>query len=209
MPPDCIVIPDLSIHLATGLGPSYSAFSLPTPPPCAIILKLRIDLHDGIIQGDDDTMLGLGVNYSTVNKQIYAMVSECAAMGAAKRWNGHEGLMRDVAAIPLALEAVKGVQVGLVLDRASLYAKCVEYTAYFDASEQRQEVQRSTGSGSSVQCKDIDVMCIIGLHPHERQARQRLVCDLKVEPDIPGLSTHGLVSDAVEVSRLYRSRSQA
>jgi dihydroneopterin aldolase/2-amino-4-hydroxy-6-hydroxymethyldihydropteridine diphosphokinase/dihydropteroate synthase len=201
MSSDCITIPDLAIHLPSGFGSAYSAFNLPQSPACAITLSLRIDLHDGIIQGDDDTMLGLGVNYSTVNKQIYALVTSASTPATPRQWDGHEELMRQVAAIPLALEAVKGVQVGLTLDRASLYAKSVVYTLYFNAVEQgdREGAERVEGDGSSVECRDIDVICIIGLHPHERRDRQRLICDLKVEPDVPGLSTQGLVADAVEV----------
>ena len=177
-------------------------------------------MHDGIVQGDDDTMLGLGVNYSSVVKDIYQMFSAAQQAGAEKRWKGHKGLMRDVAAIPLALEAVKGVKVELVLERAALYAESVAYVAYFGADQRgEQEGQQGQGQGqgegsrnasmrremSSVECRDIKVICVVGLHPYERRERQRLELDLKVQPDLEGLDTKALIGAAVEVCRTSSS----
>ena len=201
---DHISIPDLVVHLPTGLGPSYSAFGISPAPACPVGLSLRIDMHDGIVQGDDDTMLGLGVNYSTVSKEIYALVSGVKTGAGAPftppTWEGHEALMRAVAAVPLALTAVKGVHVGLTLERAALYGKYVRYSAYYDA-EQGSSTGAEQDSGrreTSVECNEINVTCVVGLHPHERKERQRLELDLKVQPDISGLSTKDLVGAAVE-----------
>lgn len=157
-----IIISDLQIHLANGLGPS--AFGLSNPPPCPISLTLEMILEEGIISADEDTMLGLGVNYSSVSKAIYANLSDTSKTFSSPREVGEV-----VAAIPLALSAVKSVQVKIELSRAILHAHSAIYTASIDRMGMRNEKMKING---------LQVACIIGLHPHEKAERQRLEVDL-------------------------------
>lgn len=185
---DHITINALSVHLANGLGADHSAFALDSAPPCPVELTLRIDLFDGIVQSDEDTMLGLGVNYSEVSKQVYALVSD-----RERRWT-LETLMVETAGVPLKLRAVKGVQVDVRLPRALLTAKAARYTRYFT---------RDGGQDSTLGIEALDVRCIIGLHPHERAEKQRLEVDLEVKP-WDGVRAKVVADMAVQVRNLDR-----
>lgn len=180
---DTISINDLQIHLINGLG--ASAFGLSTPPPCPISLTLHIRLKDGIVSEDEDSMLGLGVNYSAVSKEVYATLSD-----RYTTWPGPLELMQSAASVPLALEAVLAVDVRLELPRALLHARSAVYGASFGSS--RGEV--------TMEISALQTACVIGLHPHERAERQRLEVDLRFRGWKEGLGHRRVADIALKVS---------
>ncbi|WWD17983.1 dihydropteroate synthase [Kwoniella shandongensis] len=170
MPPrDRISITALSVHLANGLGPS--AFALTPPPPCPALITLSINLRPGSVRAtsEGDSMSGLGVNYSAVSKAIYALVSN-----PSKTWTKAWELMRDIAAIPLGLDDVESVDVRVELPRALLPALAAIYQAKHDRNGEIEEARK-------VIISDLKVACVIGLHPHEREEKQRLELDVSVQ----------------------------
>ncbi|KAL7421054.1 trifunctional dihydropteroate synthetase [Cryptotrichosporon argae] len=180
--PDQIHIADLSIHLANGLGPS--AFGLTTPPPCPVDVTLEIELLDAVVPGSvgSDTMAGLGVNYSSVSKAVYAALS-----GPSRTFARPAHLLQEAAKVPLELEAVAAVTVKTGLPRALLHASRVEYAQRFAKKEK----------GGRLECtiKNLAVATIIGLHPHERQEAQRLEVDIGVQA-VEDAFPHKDVADA-------------
>jgi dihydroneopterin aldolase/2-amino-4-hydroxy-6-hydroxymethyldihydropteridine diphosphokinase/dihydropteroate synthase len=162
---DTISVSDLQVHLANGLGPS--AFGLTAAPPCPISLTLDMHLEEGITSADEDTMLGLGVNYSSVSKQVYALLSD-----RSRTFASPAELASAAAAIPLGLAAVTSVDVSLRLPKALLHAQSALYET---------EISRQGIAGRmSVEC--MQVACVIGLHPHEKAERQRLEVDMRISP---------------------------
>ncbi|WVQ85335.1 dihydropteroate synthase [Cryptococcus sp. DSM 104549] len=168
MPADVITISSLTVHLVNGLGPS--AFALTPPPPCPALISLTIHLIPGSVSAtaSGDSMSGLGVNYSAVSKAVYALAGDSAAkFGDA--WE----LMRGVSGVPLALDDVASVRVRVALPRGLLHALEAVYEAEYwkDGSE----------TDRSCEVRDLKVVCVVGLHPHERGEKQRLELDVKVE----------------------------
>jgi dihydroneopterin aldolase len=159
-----IIISDLQIHLANGLGPS--AFGLAKPPPCPLSLTVEMILEEGVISADEDTMLGLGVNYSSVSKAIYALLSD-----PSRTFTSSKEVAEAAAAIPLALSAVQRVDIKMELSRAVLHARSAIYTASID---------RTGVTFDRMMIKRMQVACIIGLHPHEKAERQRLEVDIEL-----------------------------
>lgn len=187
--PDRITVSGLTCHLAHGVGPS--AFGLSPPPPAAVILDVDIDLHPHIVPASvhEDDMPTLGVNYSSVSKAIYALVSD-----ASRTWARPAELLDAAAAVPLALPAVAGVTVRATLPRALLHAQAAEYARSYS---------KAMASAGDVECtiRDLRVATVIGLHPHERSERQRLETDVQVSGVGEQAWAHKDVADAsVDVS---------
>ena len=173
--PDLVTISSLSLVLPNGIGPS--AFGLCPAPPCPVIVDLVIRLADGIVAGcsQNDSMTALGVNYSSVSKEIIALVNETAT---EKTWRHPYELMREIARKGLKIQdVVEGAIVSMELPKASLPAQAIHYQAMFS--------ERARG-GSQWACTVRDLRCrtIIGLHEHERRMRQWL----EVNFDIMGWS---------------------
>ena len=172
---DTITISELSIHLPNGLGPS--AFGLSPPPPCPILLTARISLDPQVVpsSADSESMDGLGLNYSSVSKQIYAILSD-----PTKVWTDPLELLEVAAAVPLAVrDAVTSVSLKLELPRAVLHATSVVYEATF-AARAATELVVVRGQGSC-QIRNLMLTPVIGLHKHERQEAQRIEVDLQVD----------------------------
>ena len=141
-------------------------------------------------------MGGLGVNYSSVSKEIIRLTAE-----KGEGWNTPNDLVRATASVPLALEVVKSVDVRLSLPKASLVAQAIVYSASFTSLEQEGgagEDKITTLEGDDWRCKldNIRVRTIVGLHPHERQTRQWLEVDVEVS-DIPAVWNDRAASEAV------------
>ena len=164
---DQIRIADLSIHLPNGLGPS--AFGLSTPPPCPILLDITIHLHPTLIPlvARSDSMSSLGVNYSSVSKAAYAILSD-----RSKTFKKPEEVMEAAAGVVMGLECVDSALISVKLPKALLHASEVIYSAEWTRE----------GIVSRRECvvRDLKVTCVVGLHPHERGERQRLEVDLGV-----------------------------
>lgn len=167
MPPDTITISSLTLHLPHGLGPS--AFHLTPSPPCPALLSLTIHLVPNSVSATaaGDSMAGLGVNYSSVSKAVYALAND-----AEKVWSGPWELMRAVSAIPLGFDDVQSVDIRLGLPKALLHALEAVYKASYAKNGQE--------TGRSCTIRDLKVVCIVGLHEHERKEKQRLELDVKV-----------------------------
>ncbi|ODO07366.1 dihydropteroate synthase [Cryptococcus wingfieldii CBS 7118] len=168
MPADTINIASLAVHLPNGLGPS--AFHLTPPPPCPVSISLTIHLFPGSVKAtsEGDDMTGLGVNYSAVSKAVYAL-----AGGQEKVWGDAWELMRAVSEIPLDLPDVQSVDVRIGLPKALLHAMEAVYTAMYTKTGGLVEESRSS------EIRDLKVVCIVGLHPHERKEKQRLEVDVR------------------------------
>jgi len=110
------------------------------------------------------------VNYSSVSKSIYALTSD-----PKRSFGWPEALVTEIAEVPLRLgeEIVESVDVKVELSRAVLMAQSVVYSASFTVGQEE-------GRDWCCEIKDIRISCIIGLHKHERQAKQRLEVDVKV-----------------------------
>ncbi|OWZ49298.1 dihydropteroate synthase [Cryptococcus neoformans var. grubii Br795] len=167
MPPDTITISSLTLHLQHGLGPS--AFHLTPSPPCPALLSLTIHLVPNSVSATaaGDSMAGLRVNYSSVSKAVYALVND-----AEKVWNGPWELMHAVSAIPLGFDDVQSVDIRLGLPKALLHALEAVYKASY--TKYGEETDRNCT------IRDLKVVCIVGLHEHERKEKQRLELDVKV-----------------------------
>jgi dihydroneopterin aldolase/2-amino-4-hydroxy-6-hydroxymethyldihydropteridine diphosphokinase/dihydropteroate synthase len=165
---DRITISNLSIHLPHGLGPS--AFGLTPPPPCPISLDLIINLHPTLIPlvAGSDSMSSLGVNYSSVSKAIYHVLSS-----GTKTFGNAEEVMELVAGIVLNLECVDSVHITLGQSRALLHAQGVRYAGLY--------TREGEVKGRECEIRDLRVSCVVGLHPHERGEKQRLEVDLKIK----------------------------
>lgn len=189
--PDVIAVNQLAAHIL-GAGPSaFGLAALPSP----VEITLRIELEDSVVPNDADSMPGLGVNYSSVSKAVYAAVS-------GKSFANPAAILSTAARVPLALEAVKAVEVRAVLPRALLQGTC--------AYERRYE---SLGEGRSTQgelrgrVEGMSVTTVIGLHPHERAEKQRLEVDVAVS-DVPeGWGHKAFADDAYKVSSHQLSSS--
>lgn len=190
--PDRIVINGLACHIPNGVGPS--AFGLIPAPPCPLELDVTIDLRPDVVPRcvDEDEMEGLGVNYSSVSKGIYALLTDKSRM-----WQHPSDLLLAVASVPLLLPAVNGVSVRATMRRGLLQAKAAQYTRYFNCTRSG----KSSSGPMSCTIKDLSVNCVIGLHPHERAERQRLECDISVTHSIEHIWSHKDLADcAYDVS---------
>lgn len=200
-PPDRIRISDLQLHLPHGLGPS--AFGLVPAPPCPALLSLEIELDDSVVPSctTDDTMGGLGINYSSTSKALIALCE-------GRAWSAPEELVRAASSVPLQLDVVRSVRVRLELPKALLPARAAVYSALF-ARGQMSGLDTdgrggSDGSGGAsraeaeweCEVKDLRVRTIIGLHPHERQMRQWLEVDVGVQGYAAGWD-HRLFAEGV------------
>lgn len=181
--PDTITVQGLAVQLAGGAGPS--AFGLSSPPPCPAELDVEIVLHDHVVPHcvKEDEMQGLGVNYSSVSKAIYAVLSD-----RERTWAGPVNILAAAAAVPLKLDAVDRVVVRARFPRALLHAQSAEYT--------REFAKKSRFKPISCTIRDIRVACIVGLHPHERAERQRLEVDIKASGFVDSMWDHKAVHDA-------------
>lgn len=175
--PDVISVNSLTAHIA-GAGPS--AFDL-DPLPCPVEITLRIELDPSVIPNDADSMPGLGVNYSSVSKAVYAAVS-------GKSFANPAEILNVAAKVPLELQAVKSVDVKATLPRALLQGKC--------SYERRFGVQQSP-----LRCNvdDMALSTVIGLHPHEREEKQRLEADITVDGVEEGWKHKAFADDAYKV----------
>jgi dihydroneopterin aldolase/2-amino-4-hydroxy-6-hydroxymethyldihydropteridine diphosphokinase/dihydropteroate synthase len=162
---DYININDLSIHLIHGLGPS--AFNLSPPPPCPIVLSIRITLTPDVVPHctQHDNMPGLGVNYSSTSKEVIAL------LGGDSVWSSPNEVIIAVGKAILENPSAEGVDIELVLPRALLLAESAVY---------RATVTRQGIENARYESRQIKVACIIGLHPHERERKQRLELDIAV-----------------------------
>ncbi|CAK9785732.1 Dihydropteroate synthase [Cutaneotrichosporon oleaginosum] len=183
--PDRITVAALSCHLAHGVGPS--AFGLTPPPPCPIELELDIDLLPTVVPHcvDEDDMRGLGVNYSSVSKAVYAAVAD-----PARVWPNPSAILREAAIVALRLPAVAGVTVRARLPRALLQAQSADYTQYFPRVTSPASMPPPTCT-----IRDLRVACVIGLHSHERAERQRLEADITVDGYEPKGWSHRDLAD--------------
>lgn len=189
--PDVICVNNLSAHIL-GAGPS--AFGLDALP-CPVEITLRIELDDSVVPNDADSMPGLGVNYSSVSKAVYAAVS-------GRSFPNPAAILSTAARVPLALEAVKAVDVRAVLPRALLNGTCA-YERRFDRNGS------TTGHKGQLngRVEGLGVNTIIGLHPHERRDRQRLELDVQVS-DVPeGWGHRAFADEAYKVSHSTRLRA--
>ncbi|BEI82000.1 hypothetical protein CcaverHIS002_0211600 [Cutaneotrichosporon cavernicola] len=182
---DRITVAGLSCHLANGAGPS--AFGLTPPPPCPLELQLDIDLLPGVVPHcvDEDDMNGLGVNYSSVSKAVYAAVAD-----PKRVFPNPSTILREAAVVALRLPAVAGVTVRARLPRALLQAQSADYTQYFSRSSPPSTLPQPTCT-----IRDLRVNCVIGLHPHERAERQRLEADITVDGYEPKSWDHRVFAD--------------
>ena len=164
---DRITISQLSIHLSNGLGPS--AFGLTSPPPCPILLDIIIHLKPHIIPlvSNYDSMASLGVNYSSVSKSIYAALTP-----PSLRFTNSEQVLEVCAGCVLGLDSVGSVDISLSLPRAVLHANLIRYRAIYTSGGEVKDRE--------CEIRDLKVACIVGLHPHERQEKQRLEVDLLI-----------------------------
>lgn len=124
-------------------------------------------------------MAGLGVNYSSVSKAVYALLT------SGRAWTSPAQLIDAVATVPLALPAVKAVTIRAALPRALLTARAADYSrTYINPSPTPKaiSVADATLNSDSATIRDLQVNTIIGLHPHERAEKQRLEVDVSVRP---------------------------
>ncbi len=185
---DTITISNLSVHLPNGLGPS--AFNLLPPPPCPALISMDIHLQPDIVPScvEHDAMGGLGVNYSSVSKAVYAALTD-----AKTTFKRAEDVVKAVARVPLAIgkDVVQSVRVAVELPRAVLMAQSVVYAATFVYEQ---------GGEWSCEIREIRLSCVVGLHPHERQERQRLEVDVSIHGyDIGAWSHRDFTNEVVEV----------
>ena len=176
---DCLRIGALSLQLPNGIGPS--AFGLTPAPPCPANLTVSLDLREDVVPScvNDDTQGGLGVDYSAMSKQIIALSS-------ASHWRGPGEFLKAIAETCLANEVVQGVEVDFELPKASLQAESVVYKAIFSGrlakpafpGPQKDKVSLLKWSG---ELRNIRCMTIIGLRPYEREEKQWVALDIKVE----------------------------
>lgn len=189
--PDTITVSALTCQLAHGAGPS--AFGLTPPPPCPLELTLTIDLLDNVVPHcvDEDDMKGLGVNYSSVSKAVYAIMAD-----PSRLWDGPSDILRAAADVALKLPAVASVNVCARFPRALLQAQSADYTQYFPRATPPAFLPPPTCT-----LRDLRVACVVGLHPHERAERQRLEADVAVEQyDVAGWNHKALADEAFTVS---------
>lgn len=179
--PDRISLTQLSLHLPSGLGPS--AFGLVPPPPCPLLLDIDLDLAPHVVPASvgEDTMSGLGVNYSSVSKAVYAAIS-------ARHFSSAPELLRAAASAAFGPREtpVTAVNVRATLPRALLYADAAVYEQRFTGA---REGQPGSGEGYAraqpqgpltFTARNLATNAVIGLHPHERAERQRLEADVRV-----------------------------
>lgn len=192
---DTISIDSLIVHLPNGLGPS--AFNILPPPPCPAEITLHIQLEPHIVPScvDHDDIGGLGVNYSSVSKAVYALITD-----PSRTYGNAEELVREIGKLPLrmAAEAVSGVKVEVELPRAVLMARSVVHSAVFDNG-----AEGGKGMEWTCEIRDIRVSAIVGLHPHERGEMQRLEVDVEVGGYEEGMLSHReFTNDIVSVRRI-------
>lgn len=178
--PDVICVQDLAAHIL-GAGPS--AFGL-AALPCPVEITLTIELDPAVVPNDADSMPGLGVNYSSVSKGVYAAVS-------GRSFANPAAILATAARVPLALEAVTAVDVKAVLPRALLHGVCA-----YERRFERGGVMGGLRGGF----KGLGVNTIIGLHPHERAEKQRLEVDVAVSNVPDGWEHKAFADSAYKVS---------
>jgi dihydroneopterin aldolase/2-amino-4-hydroxy-6-hydroxymethyldihydropteridine diphosphokinase/dihydropteroate synthase len=198
-PLDQVRIQNLSIHLPHGLGPS--AFNLLPPPPCPIVLNVTISLRKDVVPNcvQNDNMNNLGVNYSSVSKGLIALTAQTFA--------GPWELVRAVGEDVGRGEVVREVDVELGMPKALLNAGAAVYRAAFAAKPISAAIDGAGGEGGgggelTIQTQEcgisnLRVMTIIGLHPHERLAKQALELDLWVKHHDVGKWDHKAVADDI------------
>jgi dihydroneopterin aldolase/2-amino-4-hydroxy-6-hydroxymethyldihydropteridine diphosphokinase/dihydropteroate synthase len=198
--PDQIKIQSLSLHLPNGLGPS--SFNLTPPPPCAINLTLTLTIDPLIIPrfATDDTFTPLSINYSTVSKSIYALIN-------SRSWSNVGELTHAISGDVLAVEGVEGVDVDIEIPRASLVGLVSYHTTSNSIPKGKGKAKANKEEeeeGDIWRCKvgDMRPILLIGLHPHERTAKQPLHVDITLsgpESKIVGIH-HTLATEAFNVS---------
>ncbi|ORY21159.1 Dihydropteroate synthase-like protein [Naematelia encephala] len=185
--PDTIKISDLSLPILNGVGPS--AFNLSPAPPCPVSITVEARLNAQVVPAcvGEDNMSGLGVNYSSLSKDIIASVSppdlHFASVADLIELTGRRALV-------LGPENVDSVRVTVEMPKASLVADKVIYSAVFSHTIPE-------GKEWTCQVKDVRVMALIGLHPHERKEKQRLECDVLVEGYADRVFKHKEFADEV------------
>lgn len=209
--PDKLTIKDLSLHLPHGLGPS--AFNLLPPPPCPAILNVEISLDPRVVPSStgDDTMAGLGLNYSSTTNAIRALCE------GGTKWASPRELLDGIAGMLWGFEVVTAVKASVGLPRGVLPAERVVYTATYARPEGTAHTAENTASGgddteergdavgrSGLACtiKALRVRTIIGLHAHERRTKQWLEVDVTVKGYDEATWSHVYFAEEVyEVSR--------
>ena len=180
MAADKIHINNLQLQLPNGLG--SSAFSLHPAPPCPASLSLTVTLSPDVIPScvANDTQCGLGVDYSSLSKGIQRLTLE-------KNWDGPHELLMAVGEKVIENEVIEGVEVQLVLPRASLIAQSIGYSATFMAFSSKVTTPKSgprrpaTGTQWTGHIRGIRCMTIVGLRDYERKEKQWLEVDVMVK----------------------------
>lgn len=164
---DTINITSLALHIPQGLGPS--AFNLTPPPPCPAYLTLSIRIDDRVVPScsSNDAFGGLGINYSSLSKEIIAI-------SAKSTWVSPQDMLKDLSAVVLEHDVVHSVQARVKLPKASLAASDIAYEAVFS---------KACPEGSEWTCTadNVRVRAIIGLHPYEQQTPQWLELDVTAQ----------------------------
>jgi dihydroneopterin aldolase/2-amino-4-hydroxy-6-hydroxymethyldihydropteridine diphosphokinase/dihydropteroate synthase len=161
-------------------------------------LTLKLELHPAVVPHsvDQDAMSALGVNYSSVSKAVYAALDRAAFSSPA-------AILDAAATVPLALPAVKRVDVRARLPRALLHGDAAYARSYTNTSSVPRATTLSGSRKSPLTLAVSDIRCaaLVGLHPHERGAKQRLEVDVSVNGAEDG--SHRVLADAaLEVSEL-------
>lgn len=189
--PDRLTIQNLSLHLTKGLGPS--SFGLTPPPPCPATLSVEIQLDSRVVPSStgDDTMAGLGLNYSSTTNAIRALCE------GETTWRSPAHMLDGIAEMLWGFEVVQGVSASVTLPRGLLPAEGVSYTRRYSRTGSATSIRsppiasiasiasdrRATGvdhtdtraeSDGRLACsiKGLRARTIIGLHPHERRTKQ-------------------------------------
>lgn len=165
---DTITVSELSLQLPKGLGPS--AFGLPAGSvPCPVLITLRLQLHPSCVPTSvsSDTMSALSVNYHSVSEVVYHL-----ARGRDLWTTPRELGYAAAAAILDEFAGVQSLRVEIKLPKALLHAQAVIYT---------YEYTRSGLSSSETEISNLRVATIIGLLDHERNERQWLEFDLRMD----------------------------
>ena len=160
-----------------------------------------------------DSLAGT-LNYSTIAKDItsalearrggfssaQSLIEFILYVAVEKGWKG-VALGIEVDLPKAILEAGEGLKVGRGYDLQGHGGMDVEMEGGLQAPFGKEELYPRARIG------DVRVLCVIGINPHERLAKQTVRVDLEVEEDLAigsrdGIASHwrGLVKHAVEVS---------
>jgi len=141
-------------------------------------------------------MSGLGVNYSSVSKAVYALLH-------SRAWSHPTQILDAAASVTLSLPAVKSASMSARLPRALLHAQSAIYArTYTNPSPTPKEttVDKCTKGPLDATIEDLRLSCVIGLHPHERAEKQRLEVDITSRNVADGWSHKAVADCALEVS---------